>query len=372
MRHARRYIFRQLLWWTLFVTTCLCCVLWLTQSLRFVELIINRGLSVVMFLYMTMLLLPTFLMLVLPIALFTATMFTYNKMITDNELVVLRATGVSPLGLARPALSLAAILVVIGYGLTVYFVPASYREFKRLQFEFRNSYGTVMLQEGVFNQLMSGITVFVRDRTPDGELLGIIVHDSRNPAKPVTMMAERGAIVPGSNGPRVVMVKGNRQEVSDESGRLSLLYFDRYTFDVGGLVESQHERWRDPRERYLHELLFPWYRSGEIWNFQKLRMEGLHRLVAPWMAPVFVLVGLAFLLGGEFNRRGQHRRIIAGVLAIAAIEAAVLGTKSLGERMPGMAPLMHLSLMAPMAAAAYVLVRGMPRLRRRQRLVPAA
>ena len=60
MRRLDRYILGQVFWWTIFVTICLICVVWLSQSLQFVEMIINRGLTVPMFIYFTALLLPTF------------------------------------------------------------------------------------------------------------------------------------------------------------------------------------------------------------------------------------------------------------------------------------------------------------------------
>lgn len=368
VNRADRYIFRQLFWWTVTIAICLTCVVWLTQSLRFVEMIINRGASAPIFLYLTLLLLPTFLQLILPIATFTAVMFGYNKMIMDSELVVLRASGWSQFALARPAIILAALLTVVGYILTIFVIPASYREFKGLQFQLRNSYSTVILQEGVFNPVMKGITVYIRDRSPDGELLGIIIHDNRKPEKPITMMAERGAIVAGTHGPRVVMANGNRQEIQGENGWLSLLYFDNYTFELSGLVESPNTRLRDSRERYLHELFHPMERADELWDFHKLRMEGFYRLASPLLGLAFVFTGLAFLLAGDFDRRGQMKRIIPAVAAVVGIEAAMLAAKSYGEKFPELGPMMYGIGLLPIIVGCYALMRDR---KKRRRAAPA-
>ena len=83
MRRIDRYILGQIFWWTVFVSICLICIVWLSQSLQFVEMIVNRGLSVPMFIYFTALLLPTFLSMILPIALLFAVLFTYNKLTVD-------------------------------------------------------------------------------------------------------------------------------------------------------------------------------------------------------------------------------------------------------------------------------------------------
>lgn len=156
MKRIDRYIFRQLLTTTVFITVTLTGVVWLTQSLRFVEMIINRGLSAPLFLYFTMLLLPTFLGVILPIALFISVVFVYNRLLIDGELVVLRAGGCSQFALSKPALILAGLITIACYALTIYLIPASHRTFKDMQYTLRDAHPTVLLQEGVFSNVMSG------------------------------------------------------------------------------------------------------------------------------------------------------------------------------------------------------------------------
>lgn len=358
MKRIERYIFRQLVVATLFVAMTLTGVVWLTQSLRFIEMIVNRGLSAPLFIYFTLLLLPSFLGVILPIALFIAVLFTYNRLTTDSELVVLRAGGCSHLFLARPAVALAGLITVICYGLTLYGIPASFRQFKDMQYVLRDAYPAVLLQEGVFNNVMKGVTVYVRHRSDDGELSGIIVHDARNPRRPVTMMAERGAIVTGKTGPRVVLVSGNRQEVDAKDGRLSLLYFDRYSFDLSTVSRDKEDRWREPRERFLNELFFAAEDEKNIGYFHKLRMEGHHRLSSPLLPLSFALIGLMFLLGGDFDRRGQLWRVMGAVCLVTFVQLSQLGVKNLGERWPDLFVLMYLIPIVPAIVAVWFLGRG--------------
>ena len=77
MNGFTKYILRQLIVGMILVTSGLTCIIWLSQSLRFIEMIVNRGLSGGMFVYLTVLLLPNFLVIVLPIALFTVIVLTY-------------------------------------------------------------------------------------------------------------------------------------------------------------------------------------------------------------------------------------------------------------------------------------------------------
>lgn len=356
MTSISRYILGQLLWWTVLVTITLTAVVWLTQSLRFVELIVNRGLSVPLFIWLTALLLPTFLLVILPVASLTAALFTYNKLIADRELVVLRSAGLSQWALARPAITLGALATLLCYALSTYLVPASFREFKDLQREYRNTYSSVLLQAGVFNTVMKGVTVFIKERTASGELLGILVNDRRDPKRPVTMMARRGTIQSGERGPRVLMEDGNRQEVRSADGELTLLNFDRYVFD---LVEDRQEAsgalWRDPNERYIGEL-FAGPGSGYDQKYRnKYLVEAHYRLSAPILGITLTFAAVAFLLGGEFSRRGQWRRILGAVGFAMAVETAMIGVRNASVGSPGVAYLLYLVALLPIAVGLYVI-----------------
>ncbi|MBN2751911.1 MAG: LptF/LptG family permease, partial [Rhodospirillaceae bacterium] len=115
MRGITRYVLKQLVIGMLLVTVGMSILLWLSQSLRFIDLIVNKGLSAGLFLKLTSLLLPGFLMVVLPIAVFTVTLFVYNKLNADRELVVMRASGMSQWDLSKPALILAAAITILSY-----------------------------------------------------------------------------------------------------------------------------------------------------------------------------------------------------------------------------------------------------------------
>ncbi len=145
-----RYIFHQLLVAIIAATSALVALIWLTQSLRFVELVVNRGLSMRVFLQLTGLLIPNFVAVILPITTFVVVQFVYQRLSGDRELTVMRSTGMSPFALARPALALATLSVIACFILNVWVVPASYASFREYEFEIRNRMAAFMLQEGVF------------------------------------------------------------------------------------------------------------------------------------------------------------------------------------------------------------------------------
>jgi lipopolysaccharide export system permease protein len=358
------YIFRQLLTGTLVVSVTLTGVVWLMQSLRFIEMIVNRGLSVSVFVYFTLLLLPSILSLILPIAIVIAVIFTYNRLSSDSELVVIRAGGSSHISLAKPALWLSILGTLLCYSLTIYVLPSSFRAFKDLQFKLRNSFPAVLLQEGVFSQISKGITVYIEERTADGSLKSIVIHDSRKPTAPVTMMADKGLITSGKNGPRIILIKGNRQLVDNVSRQLSLLYFDRYSLDLTTVDTVKTVRWREPKERYLHELFHPKEEEKTLYNYHKLRMEGHYRLSMPLLPVCLVLVALAVLLQSGGMRRSQIWHVITAAGLSIFIISSHFGLQNLGVKHPKLMPGIYLTLVFPAACAFFLLTPGFNMFRR--------
>lgn len=333
------YLFGNLAMAAFIVSLSLASIIWLTQSLRFVDLIVNRGLSVGTFLYLSTLLLPAVFGVILPIAVFCSALFSYNRLIMDSELVVLRSAGLSRMQLAMPPLLLAGIVTLIGYVISLYLLPVSYREFKDLQSFIRDHYGSVLLQEEVFNTPMKGLTVFIRDRESNGTLRGIFVHDNRDPAHSATMMAEEGQLISTPNGPQFLLVNGNRQEVHLDAGRLAILHFESYTLDMSFYSEEETRRWRSPKERFLDELFEPGNEPESL--KQKMLAEAHQRLTWPAYAFSLTLIAMVALLTGDFNRRGLWRRISMATLLGVLLLGAAVGAKSLTSANPNFAVLMY-------------------------------
>jgi lipopolysaccharide export system permease protein len=353
------YILRHLAIGTVIVTAVLACILWLTQSLGFIELIINKGLTVATWLELTLLLLPNVIVIILPIALFLVVLFIYNKMTVDRELVVAQAAGISQWGLALPAIVMACIAALSAYALTLHYGPQSVRAFKELQWTVRNDVSQVLLREATFNQIGKGLTVYVRERALDGALRGILVHDKRDRIKSLTLMAESGAIVPGPNGPRVMMINGNRQELTRGAGDLSLLYFDSYTVDLGLLEATGDGRFTDNRERSTTALFTLTEQDGFSPKVvRRMRIEGHQRFTHPLLNLTLTVVALAFLLTGAFDRRGQAKRISMAVACVIVIEAAGLGAASVAAKSLLLVPLVYIVALAPLAVGLLALTPG--------------
>ncbi|MBW6397794.1 LPS export ABC transporter permease LptF [Roseomonas sp. HJA6] len=357
MTRIDRYLFRQLSLALIAVTIGLAALVWLTQSLRFIELVLDRGLSMVVFIELTSLMLPSFFAVILPITTFVVVLFVYVRLASDRELVVMRAAGLSQWTLARPAVALAVLATGVCMALNLWLVPLSHTAFRQWQFEIRNQLVGVLLQEGVFSQVGNDLTVYARYRDPDGTLRGILVHDARGDGSPVTILAEQGRITTSPTGPRVTLLNGVRQQVEKAPPnaapgspplRLNLLSFSENSIDLARATRGDEVRNRDSRERSVTELLEPdpaeGLRDREIRRFYA---EAHQRLSGPFTTLSFALVALAVALTGEFRRHGGGFRIAVGIGMVVALLAFGLTGGNLAARDNVWVPLIWVQALLP-------------------------
>ena len=340
-----RYIFRQLALALIAVTGGLTALIWLIQSLRFVELVVNHGLSLGVFLELTGLLIPSFVAVILPITTFVVVQFVYQRLAGDREITVMRAAGLSPFALSRPALMLALMVVACGFVLNLWIVPASFTSFRQFQWEIRNRMAAFLLQEGVFTPVSDDLTVYVRSRDPDGTLRGILVDDGRDKSAHATILAEHGRLVEGPSGPRVLLVNGSRQEIDHQTGRLNILTFGQNEIDLTDTSHSDSTRTRDMSEVSLGELFDP--HPANEHDIPKWIAEGHKRLSSPLTAVSYAFVALLSVLSGTFRRHGSFVRPMVAVGAMVGLLALGFGVENLAARDNSLVPLMWMHAVVP-------------------------
>jgi lipopolysaccharide export system permease protein len=358
VKGLQRYVLRQVLLTTVFVATAMTALITLFGSLRLVDFVINRGLPVSVLFELAALRVPGFLSIILPLAVATAVLVVYNRLINESELVVMRSVGMSQWALARPGLLVATLMMLVSYTFTIYLTPLSFATFMERQSTYRNAYGSVLLQEGRFNTPIEGVTVYARARENRGDMRGIFAHDARDPELPITYMAERATATQSDHGLRVVMFKGSRQQIDKQTGRLTLFYFDQYSLDLGLFNSPGSQRWSEPDERPFADLFAPGKTENDRQYRSDLVAEGHRRLTTPLFVVAFCFAALSALLSGEFNRRGQTYRILAAIGVVIALQLAGLSVFNLTRRSLVFAPLLYALPVVVTLASLLVLLRG--------------
>ena len=337
------YVLRQLAGPVALFAFLLTGVVWLSQSLQLLDLVINRGQSAPTFVYLTLLLLPSLLVIILPVAYFAGTLYGLHKLNADSELVVMSACGYSRAQLATPVLVAAAVVMLATYLCSLYLMPLGHRTMKNAVLDIRADIGAAILNEGDFNTPADGLTVFMRELSPDGHIHGILVHDDRNVQRPTTYIAQSGVLVQTNAGGRLIMLDGTiEQNPAANVGQLSVLKFQRYVFDLDQFAGPQQATELDASDRYLNELFWPDIPKTDR-NQPKAKntraiyaAEGHNRLAAPLYCLTFAMIALAAITGGRRQRGAYALRLTFACMAGGALRIVGYGAQSMVARNPSL------------------------------------
>jgi lipopolysaccharide export system permease protein len=325
MKLIERYLFRQLLGPTLAASAALAGVALLSSSLGQLELIVDQGQSATVFATLTLLALPQLLSLVLPIAIFVASLIALNRLQTEQELVVCFASGMSRWRVIAPVVRLAAVVALLILALNLFVQPVAARMVREQMFQIRTDLAATLIREGDFSTPSGELTVYAQRTERDGRLLNIFIHEER-PQGPRTVIAKEGRLVQRAAGPALLLRVGSSEEY-DSSGVLNFTQFSLNTFDLAPFVNTEEKLHYKISDRWMHELVFPDLRHDwERHNRTKMLAEAHSRLAAPLYSFTFVMLALSAVVGGQFNRLGYNRRIVyaaavAGVTRILGFGA---------------------------------------------------
>jgi len=363
-----RYMFRQIAIATALATVILVFAIMLTTSMRLIQLIVDGGVGVGMFLELVFLSMPEFLIAVLPVGVVAASLIVYNRMLADGELLVMRGAGIGQLRLAAPGLLMGLIITAISYSMTLYFWPVANREFRDLTAIAQSDVSAAFLQTGEFNAIGDSKTVFVRDRNPvTGDLSGILVHITDNEDQPITIIANRGYVEDSDDGPRIVALDGVIQQLNRKTGKVDPVAFQSYIVPLNSPgAEDLTRSYRAPSERFLPDLLYPDPNSPrDQKNYRRLVMEGHKRITDPLLPFAYVVFCLGILLSGDYNRRGLGRRILMAAIGVVAVQATTMSVAGMARDSLSLVPIMY-ALPVLTAAAGFTIL-----LLTRRRKVPA-
>ena len=363
-----RYVFRQVANAFVIILVTLTTIVWLATALKQLDLLISQGQGLALFLKMTFLSLPSLMALIAPNAMLMASLYTLDRLNGDSELIVMTAAGAPIWRIGVPFVLLASMVCVAILISNLYVLPASMRALRALVNQVRTDVISQVLQPGRFSSTEPGLTFHIRDRSPTGDLLGLLVHDERDDNQKMSYLANRGHILSNDEGAYLVMFDGfvHRLEPTSIDKGVQIVHFDQYVLSISNLSPDEDtDKELRPRERYLSELLNP---DAELLKQKgaegQLRTELHDRFATPFYPMLFAVLALSILGHARTTRESRWAQIMmaAGIavgLRIAGLTAANLVTMSAAAT-----PLVYLIPIGAIVVAAFLThVRMLPELR---------
>ena len=316
MKILNRYFLRQLVAIFIMLLLVLTGLAWMMQIMSMMKFLLKYGVELDSFLGLTSLMIPFIASIVIPFVCFIAVIFVYNKLISDNEITVMAASGLSPLQIAKPALKLGVILTVLNLFLNIWIVPQTQSLFYDMQWNMKYGMAHMKLQEGAFTEISDGLVVYV-ERVSDHDLNQIMLSDMRHQDSSNTIFAETGKLVTTVRGLSLIMKNGALQFSGNQTVTGT---FDTFDMDLNVVEKGAGNSFRVRRFSTM-DLLRVAFDAKTQRQHKMVLNEMCNRFLTPLMNLVLAALCATILLRASLLRR---RASLAPAVAVGAM-AGVMG-----------------------------------------------
>ncbi len=283
--------------------------------LRLVDLVVSRGISLASLGTIVMHLLPSFLVLTLPIACLIATISAFNRMSFDNEVIALRAMGVSFWRINIPVVVFAGAVFALTMVLSQWGQPWASVSLKTLALSVIEDEMTLGVDSGVFNEPIPGLMVYVpASGQASRQKNGVFISDQRNPAQPLIIVAQHFQMLKQNEQRQmgIRLFEGAIYQIPNEASRFHQVRFRTYDFWMPSPFRSAKAK---AKRKTYEELLVKLKDSGGKHSRTLRRLMEHHKDIA-FPVGTFVLGLLGVPVGIISKRSGRAGGFAIGVLVV--------------------------------------------------------
>jgi lipopolysaccharide export system permease protein len=257
---------------------------------------------------------------------------------------------------------LLALLVALGVAFVNHVaMPWSLRLLREYIVQVRTDILTQVIQPGQFSSPEQDLTFHIRERALNGELLGLIVHDTRDKEQSQSYLAERGIIVKRDPSNYLIMTDGHIVRRAEEDEPAQIVAFDKYAVDLDRFEKKLSDGEDDlkPRERYFGELAYPDPTSRVYQSAPgKFRAELHERSANPLYPLAFALIALAAVGQARSTRQSRIQQVTIAFVIAAALRMGGLAMNNIVVLNADAVPLLYGLPLAGILGSLWVIERA--------------
>ncbi|MBU4389343.1 MAG: LPS export ABC transporter permease LptF [Proteobacteria bacterium] len=230
----------------------------LTKILDITNMIVNYRISLSDVLLLLIYSMPHFLEFVIPMSIMMAILLTFFRMSSDNEIVALKAGGMSIYELLPPVLLFCLIGCILTGIMTIYGVHWGSLSFKKLTYKVAASNVNIGMKERTFNDNFKGVMLYTNKiDLKNKALTDVFIEDQRTKNIISTAVAPKGEMSyePDKLLFQLRLYNGTINQVDIEQKTVHSINFDTYdiNLDLKKPVVGKMER-KDEKEMSIAEL----------------------------------------------------------------------------------------------------------------------
>jgi lipopolysaccharide export system permease protein len=326
------YIIREISSLFLFGISIFTLILLMGRLIKLTELVVSRGVPLLDVGRMILYLMPSFLVFTIPMAFLLAVLLAFGRFSSDNEITVLKASGISLIQMLSPVLICALAATLLALAASIIGVPWGNSAFKKLSIQVLKQNAAATIRERVFWDEIPGIILYT-DSFDDKQnrLQGIVIHDGRNAERPMTIFARDGAIEGGSQQSSLrVLLNNGTIHAAGTRGEYRLIHFQEYIMTVGhqgGGTGSGRNEFDMRISELLNQISSP---TVTVQNRLKMLAELHSRFAFPCASLVFIFIAVP--LGIQNRRSGKSAGFTASIGLLLTYYVLMSIARTLAEK----------------------------------------
>lgn len=308
-------------------------IMMLGQIPKLANLVINKGVPITKIIIIFGYFLPTLLVMTIPLSFMLGVILAFSKLSSDNEIIALKASGISHAQMINPVIVLAIFFSTITAFVTTIVVPECKHQFLNKIFDIAVDQASLQLKPKTFNDDFKGFVIYanaVDDRT--GTLKGIFISDERSETIPMVVLAKSGRIFPERDTGRVILRLNEgtiqRRPKSKPGDIYQLENFS--TFDINLNLDQSFagegmRHWK-PAELSTGKLISMLHSKSPDQLSPRYFVEFHQRLIFPLSPLIFALIGVPLAIQSNRSGRGSSFGLALGVFLLYYMTMSVAQT----------------------------------------------
>ena len=310
MKIYKKYLIKNLFKPLIISATTLTAIIWSSRVINFLDLVVQDGAEAFSFFKITLYVLPSLILMILPLTVFLTTILTYNKLIENREIIILKNCGVTKTKLLTPLLILSIIITVISYFISIHVSYKSNLAMRTTRQEIRENLSYSMIKEGSFTKFKN--LVIYAEKKDDNNIKNIIIYKvAKKPEEKNILLQSEYAIV---NKNIINLYNGNFQQfTSTTKNEPNILFFKEYSLDTNDLNENKSELVLKPDSLSLIQLidiLKNYKNTKQEYSKNKIIYEINYRLAFPLVSIIMAILSGSLMLHGSFSRTSSIKILL--------------------------------------------------------------
>ena len=316
-----RVLFKELLINFLLIVSFFSAILFIQRVLRLTRLVLIRGADVYDLFQIFLFLQPSLLLLTIPMSLIVSIFLVLGRMLTDNEMIVIRSSGLSFGNITKPVILFALLLCVLSFFFSLYLSPRGIQEFNRTLYKVIAGKAAVVFEEGTFSTTFKDTIIYINKKIDDSHFKGVFINRKQGKSKSMTIIAMEADFESKPEQGRIVLtLRDGVIQALGKSQSSTEMSFKKYTLALT-LGYNKDE------EQPLEEILF-----AELWEKRANRaylIEVHKRLSLPLTCLIFAF--LAPPLALKTGRTGKLGGMAVSLIIVIAYYLLFIISGNLSE-----------------------------------------